>query len=79
MSKAWTFEGYWNVVLGANRNADDVVREFGLDPADQYGVDEWLGNAESEALAMGGKTNMPAEWVEFHIRAFDVLCNVTGG
>lgn len=71
-----TFEGYWNVVLGANRSADDVVREFSLDPADRRGVDEWLGNAECEALLFGGDPSMPAEWADFHSRALDALCNV---
>jgi len=81
MSKTdWTFEGYWNAVLGANRTAADVVREFGLDPADQNGVDEWLGNAESEAWLQGGHGPfVPGDWVDLHQTAVDMLCAVTVG
>lgn len=76
MSKPWDFEGYWNVVLGANRSAANVVREFGLIPATRHGLDEWLGTAEAEALAMGGVSEIPAEWSAHHARALDMLCAV---
>ena len=77
MSKTWDFEGYWNTVLGANRIADDVVREFAL-TADRRGLDEWLGHAEAEALAVGGESTVPEEWTGFHARALEALCAVTG-
>ena len=70
---AWDFEGYWNAVLGANRSAADVVREFGLDPADRHGLDEWLGQAEGEASAVGDLDSIPAEWRGFHARALAQL------
>lgn len=34
----WTYEQYWNAVLGANRSADDIVREFDLDGANEGSV-----------------------------------------
>lgn len=74
MSKPWDFEGYWSVVLGANRAACDVVRDFDLDTSDRRGMDEWLRTAEAEALLAGGVTEIPAEWCDFHARALDQLC-----
>lgn len=82
----WTYEGYWNAVLGANRNAEDVIREFELNSSDKAGMDEWLGNAEIEAaiqLHIRG-TNVdglhagefPREWREYHTRALEELCKV---
>jgi hypothetical protein len=60
----WDYEGYWNVVLGANRDADSVVEEFGLVDT---GLDEWLRKAESEAWRHGGDgCSMPPEWAGFH-------------
>lgn len=77
MATNWTFDGYWNTVLGASRDAADVVREFDLNPADdRRGTDEWLGTAEAEALAMGGSVDVPAEWSDFHAKALDMLCAV---
>jgi len=74
MSANWTFEGYWNVVLGTGRNPSDVVREFDLDITDRAGLDEWLGSAEAEAWAMGGNDHpVPVEWVEYHERALSLL------
>lgn len=71
----WTFEGYWNTVLGANRNATDVVRELELDPSDARGLDEWLGKAESEAWTVGGFAGQPypEEWTGYHARALEAL------
>lgn len=77
MTTTWTFDGYWNTVLGANRSAADVVREFQLDVTDLRGLDEWLGGAEADALAAGGETAIPAEWSGFHTQALDALCNQT--
>jgi hypothetical protein len=71
----WSYEGYWNTVLGANRSADDVVREFDLDPTDHRGVDEWLGHAEAEACREGGIVVCPpASWDGYHAKALDALC-----
>jgi hypothetical protein len=69
-SAGWTYEGYWSAVLGANRSAADVVREFALVPA---GLDEWLGTAEAEAAAMGNLHGVPDAWGGFHGRAIDAL------
>jgi len=76
-SGGWTYDVYWNVVLGANRNAGDVVREFDLNPRDYRGLDEWLGVAEAEAwIAGGGGGNMPKSWTGFHQRALKELSGV---
>ena len=72
---AWTFEGYWNAVLGSNRSAEDVVREFDLDSSDRVGLDKWLGEAEGEAAAMGG-IEIPPEWAGFHGRALKDLASI---
>lgn len=74
MTTTWTFDGYWNTVLGANRAVDDVLREFDLTATDRRGLDEWLGHAEEAALAAGGLTDVPEEWAGFHERALDALC-----
>jgi hypothetical protein len=70
----WTFEGYWNTVLGANRNAAQVVAEFGLN---QTGMDleKWLGKAEAEAWTMGGgkRAHYPREWADFYLQALKAL------
>ena len=73
MALTWTYEGYWNAVLGVG-SAQDVVREFDLSAA---GVDEWLGTAESESWAAGnGKAGeLPEEWTGFHGRALAELKN----
>jgi len=69
-NEGWTYEGYWNAVLGANRSVRDVIREFDLDPLDRRGLDEWLGHAEAEAWRVGGgRGRVPAEWDQFHERA----------
>lgn len=70
----WTYEGYWNAVLGANRSASDVVSEFELNTGDRRGLDEWLGQAEGEALAIGGLGELPEEWSDYHERALNALC-----
>jgi hypothetical protein len=74
--RRWTYEGYWNVVMGANRSPQDVVFEFGLDAegTSRRSIDEWLGWAESEAWAMGRRGGpLPEEWEEFHQRALQSL------
>lgn len=66
---AWTFEQYWDAVLGA-RDADQVVREFDLDPSNFDGVAEWLASAERAAL---DGEHEPDEWRAFHDDALDAL------
>ena len=74
----WTYEGYWNVVLGDKRDAARVVGEFQLDPTNRRGLDEWLGGAEATAWSEGGdEHDMPAEWRDFHGKALGELCAVT--
>jgi hypothetical protein len=69
IGRLWTYEGYWNVVLGANRDAARVVDQFELTPR---GLDEWLGQAEAEACAVGG-IQLPVEWCGFHQQALAEL------
>ena len=71
MDKTWTYEGYWAAVLGGNRSAEDVVREFDLDPTNRHTLSEWLGEAEAEAWRVGGKK--PKETFDWHERALDQL------
>jgi hypothetical protein len=67
----WDYEGYWGVVLGANRDAAMVVRDFDLAPSD---LDKWLGEAEVEAWRMGGEgKEMPEEWARHHQTALEEL------
>lgn len=70
----WTYEGYWNAVIGANRSAEDVIREFELNGRDRRGLDEWLGNAEAEAsIAGSGTSKVPVEWEPFHAKALEEM------
>jgi hypothetical protein len=71
-TSTWTWEGYWNVVLGASRTPAQVVTEFYLVEID-YLLDEWLCVAEVEALAAGGLAKAPPEWAEFRARTLQVL------
>ena len=75
MSKAWDYEGYWAAVLGPNRSASDVVREFELTLSrGRRDVDEWLGRAEAEALSIGRLGTSDAEqFSAFHERALEAL------
>lgn len=73
MTTSWTYEGYWNAVLGANRDAAGVVEEFGLSGTRQ-GVSEWLGAAEAEAARVGGVDARAVWGADFHERALDELC-----
>lgn len=83
MTTTWTAETYWNTVLGANRTAADVVREFELDQSDRRGLDEWLANAEIEAASAGARGDiverdaMIEAWAPLHAGALDQLCAVT--
>jgi hypothetical protein len=77
----WTYEGYWNTVLGADRDAATVAREFALDTSDSGGLDEWLGHAESAAWIEGAEGRdgapHPTEWAGFHARALAELVAVS--
>jgi hypothetical protein len=78
-SKTWTYEGYWNIVLGPYRSAAQVIREFDLLSASERKVDEWLGIAESEAWAMGGLDgNMKTVWAPFHAQTLVKLLEAQG-
>jgi hypothetical protein len=78
MSDVWTYDGYWNTVMGAGRSAADVVNEFDLKPGGRRGLSEWLGTAEAEALRAGGYKDVPDEWREFHATALDALHEAIG-
>lgn len=78
-SDGWDFEGYWSAVLGAYRDADGVVWDFDLDPTDERGLDQWLGEAEVEAWRVGGDGGpMPACWTQFHAMALAELRGLPG-
>lgn len=78
MTTRYDYEGYWNVVLGANRTAGDLVSEFDLTSTD--GLGEWLGGAEADAWAIGGHGGeIPEEWSGFHTRALAELSAAIGG
>jgi hypothetical protein len=66
----WTYEGYWNAVIGAERSAGDAIREYDLTPdGDVASFRRWLEEAEEEALSQGGLDGRPDEWSEFRGRA----------
>jgi hypothetical protein len=70
----WSYEGYWNVVLGSHRNADDVLSEFDLDAENTKALDGWLSAAESTAWKTSGTPgDIPDPWKAFHVRALDEL------
>jgi hypothetical protein len=75
LKSPWTYEGYWNAVIGDRRTAESTVAEFDLDPTDRRGLDEWLGLAEVES-ARAGRIEIPEEWSGFHAKALDELCTV---
>ena len=66
-------------MLGANRSAADVVREFDLAPGDRRSLDEWLGHSEEAALGASGDTAIPDEGEGFHGPALDALCEAVEG
>jgi hypothetical protein len=70
----WTYEGYWNAVLGLE-NAAGVLREYELTDGSERGLDEWLGVAESAAWNAGGGSarDLPEEWAAHHTRALAAL------
>lgn len=74
-ANGWTYEGYWNTVLGAHSDAARIVAEYDLAGATKRGLDEWLGGAESDAWAESGRKHdeRPASWRGFHRRALAEL------
>ena len=71
MSDRNDWDGYWGCVLGANRDAADVVREFEL--VDGPTLDTWLYDAEEESRRVGGLAEVPAQWDAHHDRALALL------
>lgn len=69
---SWDYEGYWNTVFGAYRDAAGIVAEFGIGGTERD-LDEWLGEAESAAKTAGGLRESPESWGEFHMRALAEL------
>jgi len=66
-----TYGDFWATVLGPDRNAADVVREFDLAGSTLRDLDEWLGTAESEAWSAG---RLEGEIrADFHQRALHTL------
>lgn len=61
----WTFEGYWNTVIGSTYTPESVVEEFKLVAR---GLDEWLGSAEEAAISAGAvdRTTTLDAWADFH-------------
>ncbi len=45
-------EVYWNTVIGANRNAADVVKEFAIELTEEA-ISAWLATAEEKTIAAG--------------------------
>lgn len=79
-SSSWSYEGYWNVVLGHTRSPHNVVSEFGL-VNDRRSLDEWLGHAEEEAIHYGrlNRVETLKDWEGHHARALDELMLATEG
>jgi hypothetical protein len=88
----WTYEGYWNVVLGDCRTAAQVVSEFALEGANEASLNEWLIQAEREAWRAGVEysayrpnkgqewsDNVLEPWALFHARAMLALLAVSSG
>lgn len=74
--EAWDYDGYWNVVIGPNKTAADVVDEFDLDPNDSSFMESWLHDVEVEACLAGNYKIMPEEWEAFRERALNELAAV---
>ena len=72
----WTFDGYWNAVIGAERTAGDVLVDFDMLDATRRDFDEWLGHAEESAREAGGLDTLPPEWEGYHERALAMLVEV---
>jgi hypothetical protein len=70
----WTFESWWCVVIGDERDAAGAVREFCPDRSER-GIDEWLGIAEADSWVTGAGHNLPLPeaWKAHHARALGEL------
>lgn len=67
----WTYEGYWNVVVG--RSASQCVLEFDLG-SDRKQIAAWLDEAAIQAWQAGGiGGRMPQSWLDYFDRALDAL------
>jgi hypothetical protein len=72
-NREWSFWGYWNVVIGAQRIASDAVEDSGMDSPE--GLESWIGHAEAEAWRVGGEGGrVPREWANYRSRALELLC-----
>ena len=70
---AWTYEGYWKAIFG-HRNVRQVVAEFDLDGRNRVALDEWLSQAEVDAVLQEGiDLNCIFGWDDFHARALTEL------
>lgn len=69
---AWTYEEYWNCVLGIS-TASQIVEEHALTSCS---VASWLIKAETEAWRVGGREDKPPpEWETYQDRARAALKN----
>ena len=69
----WTFDGYWNAVLGANRGPRSVIDEFDLDPTNKRTLSDWLSDAEAEAWRVGGDRPTQDQCYVWHEKALAML------
>lgn len=73
----WTYEGYWNAVVGLGTPAQ-AVEEHGLVPAGLDSFASWLDEAESIARTEGHLAQRPAEWSAYQRRAAEALQAAAG-
>lgn len=72
--RAWTFDGYWNVVCGPACTAKDFVDHFDLAGAPDDQLEHALRAAEAEAWRQGGlEGEIPASWAGYRTRALEAL------
>ena len=53
-SDGWTFEGYWNVVLGLASPAE-IAKDHGLAAMTEDELEAWILQAEHEAFQVQGE------------------------
>ena len=73
-----TYAEYWQMVLG-RAGAEQIVAEYELD--DGNGLDEWLDEAEREAISQGailGEHREQHVWAITELRAAIVSCAAWG-
>ncbi len=71
---AWTYEGYWAVVIGDDKDAETVIEDL-VYPS-SASLESWLENAEDRAWKQGRSDTseeMPEEWTDFYHRALAAL------